>query len=125
MHFLINDTLFDLDARCLPPLDARRFETLDLAYVIKLGKEMFAEEPMLAREHPSRAHRLAILLSLKEPAMNAALFVAPFKGCRPDDVGARFAGLSFEVIAALYAKQAAGALDPVAADRDVWRRMAA
>ncbi len=126
MLFLVNDTLFDLDERCvLPPIDARRFDSLDLGYVIQLGQEMFAEEPMLARRAPDRAYRLATLLALKEPEMNAALFVAPVRGCKPSEVGARFAQISIEVMAALLAKQSDGALDPMTADREVWRRMAA
>jgi hypothetical protein len=126
LYFLVNDTLFELDERNLvSPLDARRFASLPLSFVIQLGQEMFAEDPLLPRNAPERARRLAMLLALKQPDMNAALFVAPVPGCRPDQVGARFAGLSIEVLAALHAKQAAGALDAVSADREVWRRLAA
>jgi len=124
--FLVNDTLFDIDERSvLPPIDARRFDSLNMSYVIQLGQELFAAEPLLPREAPDRAKRLATLLALKEPGMNAALFVAPARGCRPDQVGARFAQLSIEVIADLWSKQEGGGLDPVTADREVWRRLAA
>ena len=126
MYFLLNDTLFELDERNLvSPLDARRFAALPLSYVVQLGQELFAEDPLLPRNAPERARRLAMLLALKQPAVNAALFVAPARGCRPAQVGARFAELSIEVLAALYAKQNAGALDAVSADREVWRRLAA
>ena len=126
MYFLLNDTLFELDERNLvSPLDARRFASLPLSYVIQLGQEMFAEDPLLARNWPERARRLAMLLAMKHPGVNAALFVAPARGCRPEQVGARFAELSIEVLAALHAKQNAGVLDAVSADREVWRRLAA
>jgi hypothetical protein len=107
------------------PLDARRFASLSLSFVIQLGQELFAEDPLLPHNSPERARRLAMLLALKQPGMNAALFVAPARGCPPDQVGARFAALSIEVLAGLHAKQNAGSLDAVSADREVWRRLAA
>jgi hypothetical protein len=126
LYFLVNDTLFELDEQNLvSPLDARRFASLSLSFVIQLGQELFAEDPHLARNSPERARRLAMLLALKQPGLNAALFVAPAHGCRPDQVGARFAELSIEVLAALHARQNAGSLDAVSADREVWRRLAA
>lgn len=126
MYFLLNDTLLELDERNLvSPLDARRFQALSMEFVVQLGKELFAEEPMLAQRAPERARRLAMLLALKQPGLNAALFVAPGHGCKPDQVGVRFAQLSIEVLASLQSRQATGALDAVSADREVWRRLAA
>lgn len=126
MYFLVNDTLFELDERNLvSPLDARRFASLSLSYVIQLGQELFAEDPLLPHNSPQRARRLAMLLAMKQPEVNGALFVAPARGCRPQQVGVRFAALSIEVLAALHAKQNIGALDAVSADREVWRRLAA
>jgi hypothetical protein len=50
MLFLLNDVVFDLDEACpVTPADARRFEKLDLDYVIELGCELFAENPLLHR----------------------------------------------------------------------------
>jgi hypothetical protein len=126
LYFLVNDTLFELDEdNCVSPLDARRFRSLPMSYVIELGQELFAEEPLLTRNAPERAKRLAMLLALKQPGLNAALFVAPSRGCRPDQVGVRFAELSIEILCHLHAQQVQGSLDAVAADRDVWRRLAA
>ena len=124
--FLINDTVFEFEARdIVPPLDAQRFAAVSLGYVIQLGKELYAEEPLLHRVAPERARRLAALLAMKQPDINAALFVAPAKYCRPDDVGTRFCNLGFEVMASLQTQSQQGALDAVAADREVWRRLAA
>jgi hypothetical protein len=124
--FLVNDAVFDFDVRDLaPPLEAARFEAVSLGYVIQLGKELFSEEPLLHRVAPERARRLAALLALKQPDINAALFVAPARGCPPEQVTARFCNLSIEVMAQLHAQNQRGALDAVTADREVWRRLAA
>jgi hypothetical protein len=126
MLFLLNDRMLDLNLqRFDPPLDAGRFRALSLPYVIKLGQELFAEHPLLHREDQARACRLAALLALKAPEVNAALFSAPQAGCRPDEVATRFASLDLDVMAGLYARDREGGLTPVAADREVWRRMAA
>jgi hypothetical protein len=126
MLFLLNDRILDLNLqRFDPPLNIGRFRALSLSFVVKLGQEMFAEHPLLHREDQERATRLALLIALKSPDVNAALFVAPRTACRPDEVATRFASLSLEVMANLYARDRDGGLTPVAADREVWRRMAA
>jgi hypothetical protein len=126
LYFLVNETLFELEEdNLVAPLDARRFQSLSMSYVVQLGQELFAEEPTLTRAAPERARRLAMLLALKQPGLNAALFVAPTRGCKPDQVGVRLAELPMEVLVGLHAKQAQGALNAVSADRDVWGRLAA
>jgi hypothetical protein len=57
--------------------------------------------------------------------INAALFLAPREGCAPVDVTVRFVACEFELMAELYNLQRAGQLGPLAADRKVWRRLAA
>jgi hypothetical protein len=126
MLFLLNDRILDLNTRGFEqPLDPARFHALSLAYVVKLGQELFSESPLLHRDEPERAKRLAMLIAAKAPEVNAALFAAPAVGCRPDEVSNRFANLSIEVIAALTVRERRGELNPVTADREVWRRMAA
>ena len=126
MLFLLNDVVFEFDARSLaPPLDAGRFRALSLNYVIELGRELFSEEPLLHRTQPERARRLALLMALKQPEINAALFVAPARSCPSEQVAVRFCNLGIEVMAGLHARNEAGALDAVTADREVWRRLAA
>jgi len=107
------------------PLEARRFEAVSFGYVLQLGRELFSEEPRLQHTQPERARRLAWLLAQKQPEMNAALFVAPSKGCRLDEVAVRYCVLPVETLGHLHAKNQAGLLDAVAADREVWRRLAA
>lgn len=122
----MNDAVLTLDTQKMSlPLEAQRFRSLSLAFVIELGQELFAEDPLLPHNNPEKAERLALLLAAKQPDLNAALFVAPSVGCDPGEVSTRFCGLSFDVLAGLWARQEEGALNPVTADREVWRRMAA
>lgn len=126
MQFLLNDTLIDLDVRTYtPPVRADRFAALSLEFVTRLGQELYAEEPLLHRAAPERARRLIALILSKAPDVNAALFVAPARGCKPETVAVRYAELDVRSLADLYARHAAGKLDAEVADRQVWRRMAA
>lgn len=126
MLFLLNDTVLDLDlADFAAPLDAGRLRALSLPDVMRLGAEMFAQSPLMHRQEPDRAGRLAMLIAAKHPDVNAALFVAPERGCRPDLVATNIAQVSFEVMAALCARARDGSLTPAEADKQVWRRMAA
>ncbi|MCV0415089.1 MAG: hypothetical protein K5831_09425 [Brevundimonas sp.] len=124
MLFLLNDVVFDLDEACpATPADARRFEQLGFDYVLELGCELFAEDPLLHRNDPARARRLAWLIANRSSDVNAALFAAPDAGCEPDLVEPRFCALPEAVIRQLQAK--GRRLDAVAADRAVWNRLAA
>jgi hypothetical protein len=126
MHFLMNDAVLDVDMRKLiPPMQNARFRALELPFVLKLGREMFAETPLMHRVAPERAQRLAALILAKAPEVNAALFQAPRAGCKPDDVTAQLAQVSIEVIADLRDQQKRDVLTPAGVDWQVWRRMAA
>lgn len=126
MLFLMNDVVLSFDAAELaPPMTRDRFAALSLNYVGELGKELFAEEPLLHHKDLERVQRLAALIVAKAPDINAALFVAPARGCRVADVQVRYAQLSVEVMGALLQRQKAGGLTNLEADRQVWRRLAA
>jgi hypothetical protein len=126
MLFLVNDVVLNLDgAEIAPPVAGQRFKALSMAFVEKLGRELFAEEPLLQRVHPERARRLAGLIMLKQPEINAALFVAPARNCDQSLVSVRYAQISFEIMGVLYERQQSGSLSTVEADRQVWRRLAA
>lgn len=126
MLFLLNDVVFDLDETCpVAAVDARRFEKLGFDYVLALGCELFAEDPMLHRNDPERARRLAWLIHERSPEVNAALFAAPEPGCDPDLVEPQFCALPTLVMQQLQSRSSKGKLDTVAADRAVWMRMAA
>lgn len=124
MLFLLNDVVFDLDEACpATPADARRFEQLGFDYVLELGCELFAEDPLLHRHDPARARRLAWLIADRSADVNAALFAVPEAGCQPDLVEPRFCTLPAMVMRQLQAK--GRRLDAIAADRAVWNRLAA
>jgi len=126
MYFLLNDAVLNLqDDDLAPAALTRRFGSIGFDYVRTLGQELFAEQPLLQHDHPQRAKKLAALINAKQPTINAALFVAPAHGCRPDQVGVRFASLDLPTIANLQRAQSSGRLDAVIADREVWRRLAA
>lgn len=126
MLFLLNDVVFDLDAASpVTAADARRFDRLDMDYVIELACELFAEDPLMQHNDPERARRLAWLIADRAPDLNAAMFAAPEKDCAPELVEPRFCALPAPVMRQLHARAASGSLDALAADRAVWNRMAA
>lgn len=125
MQFLMNDAVLELDLSTLLGGEGPELRALSLKAVAGLGRELYAEEPLLHRQAPGRARRLAALIVAKAPQVNAALFLAPARACPPAEVASRFAELDVGVMAGLTAKQRAGELTPVAADRHVWRRLAA
>ena len=110
-----------MDAR----LDGGNMRALALPAVIRMGKELFAAQPLLQRRAPERARRLSALICAKAPSINAALFVAPSMACAPKEVTVRFASCQFEVMAQLAGMQKEGGLDAVSADNKLWRRLAA
>lgn len=126
MFFLLNDAVLNLQGDDLTPqVLGRRFGSIGFDYVQTLGQELFSEDPLLQHAHPERAVKLAALINSKQPTINAALFVAPAVGCKPAQVGVRFASLDVATMASLQRAHAIGALDAVLADREVWRRLAA
>lgn len=126
MLFLLNDIVLDLAPRKLaPPVLAERFAPLSLQCVQDLGCELFSEDPLLHRNNLTRSERLAMLIVAKSPEINAALFVAPARGCPTAHVCVRYAALGPVLLATLSERQQEGAMNAVVADREVWRRMAA
>ena len=126
MFFLLNDTVLNLDGDELAPhVIGRRFASVAFDYVKLLGQELFAKAPLVHRTSPVQGVKLASLIVAKAPEINAALFVSPGVGCKPDQVHVRFATLDVMMMANLSSAHAAGKLDAVTADREVWRRLAA
>jgi hypothetical protein len=126
MFFLMNDVVLSLAPHSYaPPVLATRFAALTPSCITTLGQELFAEEPQLQHTDHERALRLAALVVAKSPRVNAALFAAPMRGCRPDAVGVRYAELDLGVLARLFDRSRAGVLTAAIADREVWERWAA
>lgn len=126
MLFLLNDVVLNLEPQKLtPPMLAERFAPLTLGCIQLLGAELYSEDPLLQRNAVVRAERLAMLIVTKAPEINAALFIAPSKGCALRLVGVRYASLGPSLLAGLIERQERGAMSATVADREVWGRMAA
>lgn len=126
MLFLLNDVVLNLAPQTLtPPMPAKKFGALGLTHVMRLGRELFSQEPRLPAHAAERASKLAMLLVAKAPQVNAALFVAPAKDCDPEAVSVRLASVDLGVLAVLKERQDAGALTAALADQQVWGRRAA
>jgi hypothetical protein len=126
MLFLMNDVVLNIDgATHGPKISGRRFKALSFNAVSRLGQELYADAPLLHTSHPERARRLGSLIIAKAPAINAALFIAPHSGCRPEEVSMQYCHVDFELMARLLTRQRKGELDTLATDREVWRRLAA
>ena len=96
---------------------------LAITQYTEISNKLFAEDPLLHRNDPARARRLAWLIAERSPDVNAALFAAPAAACNPDLVEPRFCTLPEQVMRQLQAK--GRRLDAVSADRAVWNRLAA
>lgn len=126
MFFLLNDLILDIDSdRMSHPLDDERFAALTIDYVAYLGQEMFAQDPMAHRKNPERAKRLAYLITLKRPRVNAAQFFATAAGGEPEMVETDFKSINEIVLGAMYQQQMMGMLNASKVDQEVWHRMAA
>jgi hypothetical protein len=126
MMFLLNDVIFNLSAEnfALPPT-AGPISKIRMDSITRLGSELFSANPNLAHGKPKVALRLIGLIVTKTPAVNAALFIAPAKGCPPINVTVRYVGLSFDILGDLASQQAKGNLTPPYVDFHVWGRLAA
>lgn len=126
MYFLLNDLILDIDpSRMLQPLDADRFEALSIEYIAELGKEMFAEDVQTHRKNTERARRLAYLIHMKMPRVNAAQFFPISNDGTPASVDANFKSINEMALELMYAQQMSGQLDTHKIDYEVWHRMAA
>jgi hypothetical protein len=123
MLFLLNDVILETEGARLPPrLDP---EVLPLESLVRMGRELFAQDPRLQYQDPGCARRLAALIAARAPGINAALFVAPAFDGPAEDVHAQFAQVADPLMADLEDRQRHGRLDMVAADRRVWGRLSA
>ncbi|ESQ77543.1 hypothetical protein ABAC402_00005 [Asticcacaulis sp. AC402] len=126
MYFLLNDIILEIEpSRMMQPLDAERFTALSIEYIAQLGKEMFAEDAFAHRQNPERARRLAYLIHLKMPRVNAAQFFVTAANGNPGNVDASFKSLNEMAMGMMFDQQKRGQLDAQKVDHAVWHRMAA
>lgn len=120
MLFLLNDRVLHVDEA--EPLPAAVVERLTPECVEMLGAELYSAEPLLHASNPEMARKLASLIAVKNPGVNAAHFMAEAEGCDPETVEARFARVETPKLRSLRQRQMRGGLTPLEADRQVWRR---
>ena len=126
LYYLINDRVLEIHTdQMMQPLETERFEALSLDYLVQLGKEMFAEDPMVHRNNPERARRLCYLVHLKLPRVNALSFFLPYEKCPAAAVIFEYKSIHTQVIDMLHTQQILGQLDINKVDQAVWGRMAA
>jgi hypothetical protein len=126
MLFLLNDTVLQLEGDVLSAAKAKALAApLRFDFVTRMGQELFSEDPLVHKNRIERARRLASLIVTKAPTINAALFLAPVRGCPIEQVQFRYAQVDFEVLCNLASRQSNGGLSTVDADRQVWKRLAA
>lgn len=125
MLFLLNDAVISTRRVKLSAAFAPSVGVLSFEAAARLGQELFAAEPLLHHVRPRQAERLAALLQVKSPDVNAAHFLAPRAGCEPGEVGMQFAMLDFELMIDLYRRQRDGELTTLWVDKTIWRRLAA
>lgn len=123
MLFLLNDRVLHVDDGDLSgPLPQAVVDRLTPECVEMLGAELYAAEPLLHASNPDLARKLARLIAVKNPGVNAAHFFAEQEGCDPEHVEARFTRVDPPKLRTLRRRQAEGALTPLHADHAVWRR---
>ena len=126
MYFLMNNTVLEIDpSEHVPELQGHRFRGLSFDEVMNLGRELFSQYPNLPISHNQRAQRLAYLIIVKAPGINAIQFIPSRQGCKPQEVSFRYCNLAFEVMANLVSRQMGEGLDSIWVDRLVWGRLAA
>lgn len=126
MFFLLNDVILDINPQSMMhPLDQERFSALSMDYISQLGREMFAADPNAHRNSPEKARRLAFLISLKMPRINAAQFFtsSPMSGL--EGVEATYKSLNDMAMGMMFEQQSKGDLDAQKVDHAVWHRLAA
>ncbi len=123
MLFLLNDMVLELEpSKLVRPTVAGHLAKLSIGQVSTLVREVFAQNPRMPASHLQLAKRAAVMLVMKNPDLNAALFLTPGRPCEPDDVSVRFATLGAEVMVQLKSLQDQGRLTPGAVNALVWSR---
>lgn len=126
MLFLLNDTILDFDATGMAPYEvANHIHSLSLQQVIDLVSEAFTKTPTLPSTAPNAACKAAVMLLLKLPQINAALFLPALQPDGEVRYASRFAALDPPVIYDLKGMQDRGRLTPGVVNACVWGAAAA
>lgn len=121
MLFLLNDTLLEAEPRDVANADVvAHLQTLPMQRIVELICEQFLQVPNLPVADPKRAAKAAVMLSVRQPEINAALFIAtprPEGGIR---YAHRLAALGAEVIYELKGLRDQGRLTAGVVNALVW-----
>jgi hypothetical protein len=121
--FLLNEIVLDLEpAKLVRPVVAGHLAKISMGQVTDLVREVFAQNPKLPGGNIMLARRAAVMMVMKDPALNAALFLTPGRVCAPGDVTVRYASLAAEVMFQLKHIQDQGRLTPGGVNALVWSR---
>lgn len=121
MLFLMNAVLLEFEVgRLVQPAVAGHLARLSFDQVTHLAMEAFAANPRLPAGNLAESQKLALMIALKQPQVNAALIRTPGRPCAPQEVSLQFASLAAELLMQLKGLQAEGRLDVAAANNMVW-----
>jgi hypothetical protein len=119
--FLLNDVVLEFEAaRLVPPAVAGHLARLPFGQVAALVREAIAEKPGLPRASLPESQKLALMIALKHPEVNAALVLGPGRPCAASEVSLQFASLGGELLFQLKGLQEQGRLTPGVANAMVW-----
>ena len=126
MLFLLNDVVLDFEiVRLAQPAVVGHLARLPFERVSELVRKAFAQNPRLPGASIAEAQKLALMISLKQPHVNAALARTPGRVCAPSEVSLHFVGLAAELMYQLKGLQDQGRLTPDTVNSMVWSRVAA
>lgn len=121
MLFLLNDVVLEFEAaRLAPPAVAGHLARLPFQRVAELVREAFAENPRLPSASIAESQKLALMIALKHPEVNAALVLGPGRVCTVNEVSVQFASLAGELMFQLKGLQEQRRLNPGAVNAMVW-----
>lgn len=121
MHFLLNDTVLDLDLKDLVSMEVvAHLRTLPTLKIVRMITDEFARTPNLAATQPHMARKAAAMLVIKQPEINAALFAPGPDNKGGISYGSRFASLDPGLLLELKGYQDRDQLTPGLVNAYVW-----
>ncbi len=124
MLFLLNDVVLDFEiVKLAQPVVVGHLARLSFEKVTDLVCEAFAQNPHLLGTAMPEAQKLALMISLKQPQVNAARAMTPGRVCLPSEVSLQFASLGAEVLYQLKGMQDQRRLTVDMINTMVWARV--
>lgn len=116
MLFLLNDTVLEVGSAMNTPSEiANQVGAASLDQLLGLVGQAFARDPCFARNSPAQARKAALMLLLKAPTQNGALFISG-----PAGLSARLASIDLILLFELKGLQDEGRLTSAEVNGRVW-----